>query len=680
MRRNSLWFKRAWIVSLVGVGPFLVSEAEAVGTRRVAIRTADTFAKGELSGVAVDATGKLRAGYDLAEVPVSDATTVWATLDIGGGKTLLATGNEGKLIEYSTGATRVVAESKSLVLTSLVQAWGRRVLVGSLPGGRIYEYKGGKLVEWVTLPDDAQIFQLAYDAKQQVVYAATGGEGKLYRITSDGKVQVHFDAPEQHLASLAVGANAVYVGAGDKAKLYEVTGPGRSRVVYDFSLTEVRAVRVAPNGDVYAIANQLKSGKSLPSSNGDSAKKKNTASSGKGVLYRFEQGQSPQKLLDVSDEHLVSLVLDPTGRPVVGTGEKGRVYTVDGQNNSVLLADIEERQVTAISYAPSGTLVVGSDPAVVHPLRGVGGADAVWTSAVIDAGIRAQYGRLEVEGEGRVEFETRSGNTEEPDESWEAWSAPVAAPTKITSAPARYLQVRARFRQDPSAVVREVKVAFVTDNLKATITDIEVENASSRAFSEPDDKLVSSGGPMAGKPEQEVELSWEVDNPDKDALRYRLWYSPLDQGQWFPLTEPNEQWTKSSYTWDTSDLPEGKYRVRIEASDELANAPARVKRHQLESHVIVVDNTPPVLEIIQVNGRAAQVRVTDGVGPIARLEVAVAGTDEWFPFDPTDGVFDDPSESFELDLSAVSPSGPALLTIRAYDQESNQVTGNLFLK
>lgn len=680
MRWNFHWYKRASVVSLVAVSPLIASEAEAVGTRRVAIRTAEAFSAGELSGVAVDATGKLRAGYDLAEVPVADATTVWATLDLGGGKTLLATGNEGRLIEYSAGATRVVGESEALVLTSLVSAWAKRVLVSALPGGKIFEYRNGKLSEWVTLPDEPPIYQLAYDAQQQVVYAATGGEGKLYRITADGKAQVYFDASEQHLASVAVGPRAVYVGAGDKAKLYEVTGPGRSRVVHDFGLTEVRAVRVDANGDVFAIANEIKSGKSLPSSDTDSSKKKTSTSSGKGVLYRFERGQIPEQLLNVSDEHLVSLVLDPAGRPVVGSGEKGRVYTIDEQNNSILLADVEERQVSSILFAPSGTLVIGSDPAVIHPLRGMGGAEAMWTSAVLDAGLRAQFGRLGFEGDGRVEFETRSGNTEEPDDSWGPWSAPIVAPAKISSPPARYLQIRARF-SDPQAIVREVHVAFVTDNLRAVITEIEVENATSRAFSAPDGKLDSSGGPVTAKPDNEVELSWEVTNPDKDALRFRLWYSPLSQGaQWFPLTEPHEKWTKSSYTWDTSDLPEGKYRVRIEASDELANAPSRVKRHSLESHVIVVDNTAPVIEAVQVDGRRVSLRVTDGVGPIARLEVAVAGTDVWFPFDPSDGVFDEPSESFELDLSGVVPAGATLLTVRAYDQESNQVVGNVFLK
>ena len=359
-------------------------DAFAVGTRRVAIRTAEAFSEGELEGVAVDSTGVLRAGFDLAEVPVKDATTVWATLDVGGGTLLLATGNDGKLIEYSKAGAKVVADSDAMVLTSLCKGFKGRVFVAALPGGKILEFAQGKLKEWVTLPDEAQVYQLAFDPTAQVLYAATGPEGKLYRIGADGKAQVFFDAPEQHLSSVAVGKRGVLVGTGDKAKLYEVSAPGRARVLYDFGMTEVRAIQVAPSGDVFAIANEIKSGRTLPAGGAEATKK--GPSSGRGVLYQFENGETPVLLMESNDEHLSSLSLDAQGIPVVGSGEKGRVYTVDAQRHAVLLADVEERQVSSVVYGSGGTLVVASDPLVVHPLRGVGGADAIWTSAVLDAG------------------------------------------------------------------------------------------------------------------------------------------------------------------------------------------------------------------------------------------------------------------------------------------------------
>jgi len=72
--------------------------------------------------------------------------------------------------------------------------------------------------------------------------------------------------------------------------------------------------------------------------------------------------------------------------------------------------------------------------------------------------------------------------------------------------------------------------------------------------------------------------------------------------------------------------------------------------------------------------------VVDGVGPIARIEVSVAGTDEWRPIFPKDGVFDQPEEAFDADVSAVIPPGPAIVAVRAYDTAGNMVSRNVEAK
>lgn len=673
--------KLAWVLSGVFAYGVFTSPSYGVGTRHVALRTAEDLAEGDLQGVAVDSAGRVRAGLSLGKVEIADATTVWSVLTLGKGRLLLATGNDGKLFEYANERVREVAGADALGLTSIVRGFGGRVFLGSLPGGQIYEYRNGKLESWLTIQGAEHVLQLAYDDKQQVLYAATGPEGRLYRITADKKAQVYFDADEEHLSSVTVGNGRVYVGGGDKARLYEVSGPGRARVLYDFGTTEVRAIRVASNGDVYAIANEIKSGRQLPKSKDDEAKPaKNATARGSGQLYRFEGGQMPELLLEDSSELYVSLELDSKGRPYVGTGSEGKVYTVDATHNSVLVADVEARQVSSLLLSGAERYVVASDPAVLHPVRERAGDDIVWTSKVIDAQLRAHFGRLSWVARGELEFQTRSGNTKEPDDTWSPWSAPIRQPSRIQSPAARFVQVRARFNRDPGAILREVAVSFATDNLRAVVKSIEVDDAGSGALDPADGKLRASGGPITSKPSSEISLSWDVENPDKDELRFRLQYQLVGTSDWFDILEPSEKLTKSSYTWQTKDLPEGQYRVRVQASDELSNPPDRVKRHSLESHVVTIDNTAPEIASLQVNGRKVRVRVVDGVGPIARLEATIAGRDEWVPFAPIDGIFDDPQEEFELDLSALSPAGPTLITLRAFDQENNQVVRSVTLR
>lgn len=668
--------------SLTTVFVLATAQAAAVGTRRFVLDEASEFKGGDLKGVALDSAGHVRAGLSLGAVPATQATTVWSALPQPDGSLLLGTGNEGKLLKLAGGTVSVLAESKALAITSLTPAFGGAVIAGTLPDGKVMKWEKGKLSDLATLKGAEHVWSVAYDAKAKAVYAATGPEGKLFRITQTGDAQVYFDAPEQHLMSVAVAPDGtVYTGASDKAKLYKVTAPGRASVLYDFGRTEVRAIVVNQKGEVFAIANDIKSSSSAPSrSKGDQPAAPSAPASktkGKGTLYAFSPDGTPDQLLDDNDEHYTSLSLGDDGRPYVGTGVEGRVYTIDAGHTSVLVTDADERQIGALIMAGKDRFVISSDPVVVHPVKGMGGPDAVWTSKVLDAGIRARFGLLSWDSSGKLELSTRTGNTKEPDDTWSAWSNPLNAPGLVVSPVGRYLQVRARFAKDPMAVLNQVEVAFLTDNLRAVLTDVDAKGIDGETG---DDSPKQSGGPVTKRAETSLNLTWKIDNPDKDELRYRLQYRLLGTNDWFDLLKPGEKLSKESYNWETADLPEGRYRVRVTASDETANPPDRVTKDIRESGIVLVDNTPPTLDALAAAGTHIKAIAQDGVGPIARIEASVAGSDEWFPFFPADGIFDEQREELDIDVKNIVKSLPALISVRAYDKASNFVVRSVLVK
>ncbi len=681
---RSLVLRSALSVLCAAAVAALAVPSLAVGTRRFVLDKEADFKGGDLTGVAVDSAGRVRAGLSLGSVPVAEATSVWSALSLPDGSTLLGTGSEGKLLKVQGGAVSVLAETKTLAVTSLAQGFGGAVLLGTLPGGKVMKWDRGKLSDLAALPGAEHVFGIAFDKKTNSLFAATGPQGKLFRIGADGSAQVYFDAEEPHLMSVAVDANGtVYAGASDKAKLYKVTGPGRASVLYDFGRTEVRGIAVANNGDVFAIANELKAGGVLatrPAGGSDIAPAgpllNQSKTKGKGTLYRFGADGRPERLFDNDDEHFTSLALGDDGRPYVGTGIEGHVYSVDAELKVALVADVDERQVGALVMQGGSRLVASSDPAVMHPVRGVGGADAVWTSKTFDAGLRARFGRMSWESTGPIEISTRTGNTKDPDETWSAWSKDVTAPALVDSPPGRFFQVRARFAKDAKANLSAFEVAFVTDNLRATVS--EVSSGAKREAST--DAIRSSGGPITKKPEPKLSLNWKVENPDKDELRFRLQYRLVGGNTWYDLTRSDEVITKESYDWDTNNLPEGRYRVRVVATDELANPPDRVTRDEAESGVVLVDNSPPRIENLRAAGRRIQGQAVDGVGPIQRIDVALAGTDDWIPFFPADGIFDEQREEFDLDVTVLRATGPAIVAVRVFDDANNSVIQNVALK
>src|SRR5690606_13348196 len=323
-----------------------------------------------------------------------------------------------------------------------------KTLVGAIPGGKLYELKGNKLEEFTELKGAGHIWALSYDESKNALFAATGPDGQLFRVTADGTAQVYYDAPQGHLMSVAARSGKVFAGSSGEARLFEITGPGRARVVHDFSATEVRDIAISAAGDVYAIANELTDG---PRSENISkvapkAPTRSAPKGGKGRLFVFDKEGRPEALFESKSEHFVSLALDAQERPVVGTGSEGKVIRVEANHNHTVLADVESRQIVSILGADKGGYIIANDPVVAHTIEGLGGPDAIWTSEVLDAGLRAKFGRISWDSAGDVEFSTRSGNTSKPDETWADWSAPLKKRAQISSEPGRYLQVRARLR------------------------------------------------------------------------------------------------------------------------------------------------------------------------------------------------------------------------------------------
>jgi hypothetical protein len=357
----------------------------------------------------------------------------------------------------------------------------------------------------------------------------------------------------------------------------------------------------------------------------------------------------------------------------VGTGAEGRVYTVDDAHVVSLVADTDERQVGALAVRGGARFAVGSDPAVLHRVLSVGGPDAVWTSKALDAGLRARFGHLTWRGAGALEVSTRSGDTQTPDGTWSAWSAPVAQGGATASPPARFVQVRARLR-DGAATIAGVTLPFVTENLRAVVTEVA---ARAKGAHEGKEAAVPPSGGEPPKHDAVLHVTWKTENPDSDELRYRVQFRREGQarGPWLDATRPDDVLTKAELDWDTTALPEGKYRLRVDASDEMANPPSDVTHHALESAPVVVDNTPPVFKAIAVQGKRLRAEVVDGLGPIVRVEVAIDGRLEWRPLASADGIFDTADESVDTDLTPLLPAapGPHIVTVRAYDQAGNSV-------
>jgi hypothetical protein len=660
------------------------TDAAAVGTRTFVLDTLEKLSGGDLKGVAVSSDGAVRAGFTLGSASIPEASATFSGLALADGSYLVGTSPHGKVYRLAGDAATLFAETGTLAVTSMVQAKGGVVYAATIPDGKIFRIAQSKADLFVTLPDTSHVWALALDAAGTGLFAATGPDGKVFRVEPNGTSSVYFRSTETHLVSIARAENGdLLAGSSGKGQLFRITGPGRATVMADLPGEEVKAVASA-KGFVWAIANEYgeppeppkrspAAGRSPPGPALGARLK-----AGKGALYRFDAQGRVERMMKHDDTHYMSLALDELGRPFVGTGAEGRVYTVDDAHVVTLVADTDERQVGAIQVANGKGVVATSDPPVAHRILGRGGADAVWTSKVLDATLRAHFGTLTWRASGALELSTRSGNTGTPDGTWSAWSAGLTAAGPITSGQGRYIQVRARWSRDPNAVLNEVTIPFVTENVRPVVTEISAA-AKGGPPKEPVSAIPASGGDVS-KHDSVVKVTWKVDNPDSDPLRYRVAFRREGQTLWRDALKADDVYTKTELDWDTGALPEGKYRVRVEASDETANPPDQVQKHALESETVLVDNTPPRIDNLQLTGRRLRARVIDGTSPVARVEIAVDGKLEWRPLAAADGIFDTSDEAVDSDVSSLVPPGSHIVVVRAFDVAGNSVTRDVEAK
>lgn len=629
------------------------SRASAVGTRSFEIDSAANFTAGELEGTTVLSQGTLGVGREVRRIAVDDTPLVYSMVRAPDGSVYLGTGNDGRILRVRGDRVEEVAATGQLLVASLALDTDGTLYAGTLPEGRVFAVApGGALREVVRLEESEHVWALVVDGN--TLLAATGPHGRVYSIDRRGHAEVYYQSRASHVMSLARDRDGtVYAGTSDDALLLELLGPGRAEVVYDFPGNEVTAIAVR-EGTLAVAANEFPA---PPRVGAATDGVPNRPGTGKGRLFTVSPDGRVERVYAQEDGHITCVQLDTDGTIFAGTGKDGRVLRVAADRTHSVLVDVEERQVLAMDMLGAEPLLATGDSGAVYRVTDRPASTPVWTSQELDASFNARFGQLVWRGEGGVRVMTRTGNSSTADETWSAWSAPLTAPGPVRSPGARYIQVRVELTSATSAV-HAISLYYLQQNQRPAVLAVGLK-----------------ARPSARGASSRYELEWQVDNPDSDALRYRLRFRAENQTVWRDMLRPEVVHTDANYSWETASLPDGYYVVEVEASDEPANPLELRLTSRAVSEPIRIDNHAPVIEQLQLQGARVTGRAVDTLGPIARLELAVDGG-EFRDIFPVDHLLDTAVERFEVDLPELAP-GPHVVAVRATDASGNTVTAEV---
>ena len=583
------------------------------------------FLKGRLTGLAIDANGRLGPGPSVRWTAPLDQPALWSLAKAPDGSVYAATGHSGKIFKIAPDgkSTLVWSSAQSEVFSICLDSHGA-LFAATSPSGGLYRIENGKAQEvWHSTAKYIWSLQPSADGS---IYLGTGDGGRIFRHSATGETEIYYETGQSNITSLALGpGNHLYAGSDPNGLLYDITGPRRATVLYDSSLPEIHSIAVDPDGTIYAaamggaVASRTAPGQAAPpptasptvtaaptvitvtadKSNGisaavdDQAAKTGdqarsgvssgaaspaTASTGvtevsgveKSAIYRIRQNGAIENIRSSKEDNVYSLLLD--GKSLLfSTDDRGRIFRLaDGRTS--LVAELGSGEATDLLQVGPLLLVSLSNSARLFALEPAGASSGAYESSVHDASSVARWGHFQWHGTGSgVVFRTRTGYAARPDGTWSPWSAPLRTPAEslIKSPSARYIQFRAEWPAGSNAELDSIDLPYLSQNSAPSVRSIAVTS------------VVGTNAAKTGVPATPASSAYSITVTDTGEAPAASAATSTSQ------TVSRLQTTQTQISWQADDPDSDKlvYAVYFRAED--ADQWQMIRSHMFENTLLL---------------------------------------------------------------------------------------------
>jgi hypothetical protein len=193
------------------------------------------------------------------------------------------------------------------------------------------------------------IWSSAFDMSGNI-YLGTGGEGRIYKITSGGNGALFTDLNELNVSSVVVKKDGgLFAATSPDGKVYQIDSSGKASVYFDPKEKYIWSLALMTDGD-------------LAVGTGDG-----------GRLYRVRTANAAPEssvMFDSSEVHIISLATDASGNLFAGTDSGGLVLKFGADGKPFALLDSPLREIHELAVSPNGTiyaLALGESASVAKP-------------------------------------------------------------------------------------------------------------------------------------------------------------------------------------------------------------------------------------------------------------------------------------------------------------------------
>ncbi len=693
--------------------------------------------KGDARGISISDTGVLMLAPRLTEIFNTEQAFVWSSTADAQGNVYLGTGHDGKIYRVSAeGRGSLLYDAAELDVTALAAARDGAIYAGTSPDGRVYRITSDGRAEVFFDPADKYIWSLAVLADGSLA-VGTGDNGKLYRVRAAGakpESSLLIATNQTHVMSLAVTTQGDLIAGTDPGGLVlRISPEGKAFALFDAHLREIHALAPASDGSIYALAlsdaastgrqqsspapaPQPVEGTGTPTTSvtitaidesgapiqqpSQPVRSRTDTSTARSAVFRI----LPDGATDVvwSSPSITAFAIVPALQPgsvLIGTADKGRIYSVTNDGRDTLLLQSSEGQIASFLLRANQVYATSSNQGKLFRFGSELIAEGSYESPVRDAKLTASWGRIWWRGSGNVELQTRTGNGERPDATWSEWSTSYRDPegTAISSPRARFIQWRATLRLAGSgrSWMEDASLAYLARNVAPEVLAISSlpigVGLQQIAQLQIDPNVESSGldpslfGAAAQVPPRRIfqrgarSFQWQAEDRNGDTLEYAIYYRPLNETTFRLL---KDKLRDNFYTIDGATLADGRYVIKIIASDVPDNPLGQALTGERLSEPVDIDNTPPALRAVAMpqtgGGNRVVFEVDDATGKIKRGDFSLDGA-PWTPLFPDDGIADSGRERYSVELPALAP-GEHTVSLRTFDGSGNVGTLSVTLR
>lgn len=682
--------------------------------------------KGNARSVSIDSNGAITLSPRLAEIYKTEQPYIWSSAADSSGNIYLGTGGDGKIFKVTTaGAGSLFADLAELNVTAVAVAQNGELFAATSPDGKVYRI------------DAAGKASVYFDAKEKYIWSlavmsdgslaiGTGESGKIYRVRTANalpEASLFFDTSDSHIITLAVDkAGNLYAGTDSNGVVLKFGADGKPFALLDSPLREIHELAVGPDGSVYVLALGESSAAPPPATPAAAATPENKTVSAdrpgptapepprksrydltgaKSAVYRILPDGGNDIIWSSPTIMGFSIYAHRTGNGVLlGTSDRGRIYSIDNDASERMVLQSDANQISTILNVGQFLYATSSNQGRLFRFGGERMPEGVYESAVFDAKAVAAWGSIWWNSSGSVTIETRSGNTEVPNETWSGWELvrTESRRGRVASPRARYLQWRAVLKSTPpGASLSEVSVALIARNIAPEVLSINILPTNVGLLANPpiqiDPNIELSGldpqtfgVPAAQVPPRKAfqraarAFQWTAEDRNGDKLVYDVYYKEVGETAYKLL---RENIAETFFTIDGQSLADGRYTVKVVAKDSPANPSGQVLTGEKVSEPFDIDNGQPTVTAAgtpQISGDTARVAFTasDKASYLNRAEYSINGG-EWHAVFAEDGISDSPDERYVIEFAVKTP-GEYVVTLRVFDASGNAGNARILVR